>query len=131
MKKLLLTIWEAPQKLAAPLVKKIFKAEECGEYNGAKLYFWRCEGGMSLSNHIFLPFNELTGSQWQEEYIKHEYGHTIQSRYLGPFYLLIIGIPSLLWAGWYGIIEKKTKKSYYWFYTESWADKLGGVKRED
>ena len=28
----------------------------------------------------------------------HEYGHTIQSLLLGPLYLIVIGIPSFLWA---------------------------------
>jgi len=70
-----------------------------------------------------------------EETIKHEYGHQLQSYILGPLYLLVIGLPSGLWC-WFiqDLVNKNRKKkgkptlSYYWFYTESWANKLGGVE---
>lgn len=55
--------------------------------------------------------------------IKHELGHCKQSLYLGWLYLIVIGIPSLIWCG----IWKYTKKPYDWFYTERWANKLGKV----
>lgn len=58
--------------------------------------------------------------------INHEWGHTRQSMYLGWLYLLAIGLPSLLWAFVY---DSGWNVSYYDFYTEKWADKLGGVKR--
>ena len=130
MKRFLKRIWEAPQKALAHIIIKLSKAEEAGAYEDAKLYFWKWKGGMSLSTHIFLPFNELSGSQFEENYIRHEYGHTIQSKYLGWFYLLIIGLPSLIWAGCFEGYRQKKKISYYSFYTEKWADRLGGVKRE-
>jgi hypothetical protein len=40
-----------------------------------------------------------------------------------------VGLQSICWAGLYGTIIKPTKNGYYRFWTESWADKLGGVKR--
>lgn len=123
-------IWEGLQKIVAHLVILFSHAEYCGEYEGAKLYFWRHSGGMSLSTHIFLPFGELTMSDFQRNYIKHEYGHTRQSKYLGPFYLLVIGLPSLLWASCGKEYRQKHNKSYYSFYTERWANKLGGSNLE-
>jgi hypothetical protein len=91
---------------------------------------------MSLSNHIFLPFEVDTDeamliNTWKLDYIAHEYGHTIQSHKLGLVYLLVIGLPSLIWAGCFEKYRKKHGVSYYSFYTEKWADKLGGVERED
>lgn len=69
------------------------------------------------------------------ETIKHEYGHQLQSYILGPLYILVIGLPSGLWCwfiqDWVNKIRKKKNKpelDYYWFYTESWANKLGKVK---
>ncbi len=58
--------------------------------------------------------------------LRHEYGHTVQSVILGPFFLPVIGLPSFIWAagGWK---RKKKKGSYFDFYTEHWADRLGGV----
>jgi hypothetical protein len=89
---------------------------------------------MSLGSHIFLPragflyYDPEKETEWQQNYIKHEYGHSVQSAYLGPLYLFVIGIPSLIWAGFFDNWREKHNKSYYWFYTESWADKLGGAK---
>ena len=40
----------------------------------------------------------------------------------------MIGIPSILWAGLHNIIAPN--KSYYWFYTESLANKLMGLNKE-
>lgn len=131
MKKFLLAIWEAPQKALAHLIIWLSGAEKAGEYKDAQLYFWKWSGGMSLSTHIFLPFDELDGTEWEEEYIKHEYGHSIQSKYLGPFYLLVVGLPSIIWAGCFKGYRRKKGISYYSAYPENWADKLGGVKRED
>ena len=74
-------------------------------------------GGISLGEYIFLNNNRVAS-------IKHEYGHSIQSKYLGPLYLLVIGIPSLLWA-----MFGKCEDAYFRFYTERWDDKLGGVDR--
>ena len=57
----------------------------------------------------------------------HELGHSKQSEWLGPLYLIIIGIPSLL----HNIIHRLLKRrwNYYSFYTEKWADKIMGIQR--
>lgn len=57
----------------------------------------------------------------------HEYGHTIQSLLLGPLYLIVIGLPSLVWSRWKRFIRLRREKGipYFWFYTERWADWLG------
>ncbi len=101
-----------------------------------KVYLWNNSGGMSLSNTIFLPKASFPVTlqpwkKWQKDYLLHEYGHTLQSRKLGWLYLFVIGLPSIIWAGCFDNYRKKHNKSYYSFYTERWADELGGVKRED
>ena len=58
---------------------------------------------------------------------KHEWGHTRQSLLLGPLYLPLVGLPSLLWATWWTPLRST---SYFRFFTERWADRLGGVRRE-
>lgn len=132
MKQLLFDIWEFPQKVVAAVVKKLSKAKLVGEYNEAKIFFWKWPGGMSLSNNIFVPFEwiDYNDNSWQMNYIRHEYGHTKQSHKLGWLYLLVIGLPSLFWA-WLGDkYREKNDVSYYAFYTEKWANKLGGAKYE-
>ncbi len=45
----------------------------------------------------------------------HEYGHTWQNRILGPLYVFVIGIPSLISAA-------SARGNHRGFYTETWAD---------
>ncbi len=79
---------------------------------------------------------------------KHESGHYHQSRVLGPLYLFVIAIPSLLHAWYFTIktfikdniinpIKKKHGKNakdvdydtYFNFYTESWANNWADWKK--
>lgn len=131
MKNFLFTIWQLPQKLVAVIVKKLSHAQKIGEYKEATIHSWKWSGGMSLANNIFVPFEQYKETEWQNNYVKHEYGHTIQSKMLGPLYLIVIGLPSFLWA-WLGENYRKEKDvSYYTFYTEKWANKLGGAKYDE
>ena len=77
-------------------------------------------GNVSLGKYIIVYKNAKYNYT-----IRHEYGHCKQSMYLGWLYLLIIGLPSIIWA----CIYKYTNKDYYWFYTEKSADKLANIKR--
>ena len=87
-------------------------------------YATRMRGGLSLGRYIILndKYKDYKGNTE-----KHELGHCYQSVYLGPLYLLVIGLPSLLWAAWW---NGSRGVSYYSFYTEKWADRLGKVKRD-
>ena len=59
--------------------------------------------------------------------VLHECGHVKQSRILGPLYLFVIGIPSIIHAA---LPCKKCKETnYYHFYTEKWANKLMGIEK--
>jgi len=63
--------------------------------------------------HSLGPF--LTGwsgfSDW-----RYEYGHTSQNRVLGPFYLFMITLPSLIGAA-------SRPRDHASFYTQRWADR--------
>lgn len=76
--------------------------------------------GVSLGNFILLDSDVYHDNNTY----RHEYGHHIQSLYLGWLYLFIIGIPSAI----HNLISRKSRCNYYHFYTEKWANKLGGVK---
>ena len=79
-------------------------------------------GGISLGPIAYV--SERSG----EETIAHETdGHTVQSKILGPLYLLVIGIESFLWASFYDY----KKHCYYDFYTESWANRCAGLTVDD
>ena len=70
----------------------------------------------------------------KEDGMRHEYGHSIDSRRWGPLYLLVIGLPSLLGNIYDRIFHKKWKysDSCEWYYNQPWeksADKNGRVDR--
>lgn len=122
--------WEFPQNLLGLIVKKIIKAEPIFTYKDATVYFWKAPGGMSLGKYIFVPFKKINPkSNAIMRFVKHEYGHTLQSKKLGWLYLIVIGLPSLIWAQCFQKYRDKTGTSYYAFYTEKWANQLGEVER--
>ena len=118
MTRIILYIWQLPQNILGLIVKVVTRAEK--EFAG--YYYWRFKSGLSLGNYIFINKTALV------ETAKHEEGHQKQSLMLGPLYLLVIGLPSFVWACLKTIgFFKKT--SYYNFYTEQWTDKLAGIER--
>lgn len=123
--KLLRWIWEFPQCLLGLILTKLYNVKYTETYNGIKVYTGNFPGGISLGLYILLSKTSYNNNYKSK---LHEFGHTKQSLYLGPLYLLVIGIPSILWAGFINDVFFPSK-SYYWFYTERWADKLGGVPK--
>lgn len=119
IKKILLYIWQAPQNILGLLFLLFIRGEERHTLAGVSFYFLDSfPGGISLGQYI------IYGEKW-EKGVRHEFGHCLQSRMLGPLYLLVVGLPSLLHAAFC----KCKNHSYYDVYPENWADKLGKVKR--
>ena len=128
--KIIKILWQLPQNLVGLLIKIICKASLYTTYKDAKVYTWKLRSGISLGQFIFLPYkDESVDNFYVQQNIKHEYGHCVQSKYLGLLYLLVIGLPSLIWAQCFEGYRKKNNISYYSFYTEKSADKLGCVAR--
>ena len=131
MKKVLLWLWQLPQNILGLLVILV---------TGARFseYFWWAKWskcfGVSLGEYIIFGHTPVS-----HDSLKHEQGHQKQSLYLGPLYLLLIGLPSLLgnivsrieWV--FSSKDKKVAEHIIkWYYKqpwEAWADKLGGVER--
>lgn len=121
---ILLYAWQLPQNLLGLLLVLILQPEEAYDMDGCRLYYaTRMRGGISLGRYVIVR-------SWMKDYTgnteRHELGHAKQSRMLGWFYLFVIGIPSILWAAWW---NEGRNRDYYSFYTERWADHLGGVNR--
>lgn len=133
VKKLFKFIWELPQNALGYIILKVAKAEVFRlNWCDCDVYSWKHNGGVSLGKYIFIPFEPGTPPNYGVmEYIKHEHGHSIQSQYLGWLYLFVIGLPSFIWCNCFEKYRTKYGKSYYDFYTEKWADKLGGVNRNE
>lgn len=119
--KILIWFWCFPQQLLGWLLKTVTRAERADGFYAVNFN----SGSLSLGEYVFL----CPAHRGDDTVLKHEQGHTKQSYILGWLWLPVIGIPSLVWAGCFGWLRKKYNISYYSFYTEKTADKLGGVRR--
>lgn len=123
--KVILYIWQLPQNLVGLLFLLFIQGEKRHELNGIRFYYLKIfPGGITVGEYV------IVGTK-QELTVRHEYGHVLQSRILGPLYLIVIGLPSLIHAWINGAIGccEKHDEGYYHFYTEKWADKLAGINR--
>lgn len=125
MKDFLKFIWQFPQNLIALIYREYLNGKGAilaiEYYKGIIIYYTKdTVGNVSLGDSIFIS---ATASS---RIVKHEWGHTRQSLILGPLYLIVIGIPSVIWASIHKKIAPNT--SYFDFFTEKWADKLGGIE---
>lgn len=104
-------------------------------YHGAVVTNWNLLSSISLGLFIFITNkqpkdkrkqNKIPDKEMLRRLLVHEYGHTIQSLIFGPFYLILIGIPSTLW-GFLPSCQKKRNHgiSYFDFITEKSANYLG------
>lgn len=126
----LLYLWQLPQNLLGLLLVSFMPTSVPADFKGdwrrlpsALLFFSsRMNGAITFGRYVLMS----EGSKYNT--MAHERGHSIQSMILGPLYLIVIGIPSILWAAWW---NEGRNRSYYSFYTERWADRLGGVERDE
>ena len=129
--------WEFPQTLLGIILLLFYrKPIKVITYKDQKVYiFNEFPGGISCGRYSLVDYNR---TDWNLEYgrmklkdsIKHEYGHSIQSKYWGWLYLPVPGLCSL-YNNVVCRIKRALKKSYnyYGFWTERQADKFGGVSR--
>ena len=104
-------------------------------YHGAIVTNWNKNESMGMGMFIFIgnnvPGDKRYPNRPMQETVSrtlvHEYGHTIQSIILGPLFLLVIGLPSSIWAfcSYFQKIRKEKDMSYFSAYQERWANHLG------
>ena len=127
MIKAILWVWQLPQNLLG-LLFRIILIRRIGfvKNEGTECLYHvdNMHGGLSLGRYVFVKAGATSRLK------SHERGHSRQSRMLGPFYLIVIGITSFIWATCFKGYRKRYKVSYYDFYTEKWADNLG-LKYDD
>ncbi len=104
-------------------------------YRNAVVTEWQRRGSVSLGLFLFVEvsrrtaaksFRDVGEERTTRHLIMHEYGHSVQSMILGPLYLPIIGIPSLIWCNvpYFDRKRQREKISYYSFYPEKWANSI-------
>lgn len=116
--------WALPQNLLGLIVfviSLLSGRKLAFRYNVSPVILTRRIYGLCLGIFIFVQDSD------NPTLVRHEYGHTLQSLILGPLWLLVIGLPSIIWAGLFSGYRKSRQISYYSFYTESWANRLGGI----
>ena len=138
--------WGFPQTFAGACVWLAHARNPHFLHHGALVTVWKSRFGLSLGPFVFIDakLGTAIGSAIGEnrppllvEYVPgmlvndrllvHEYGHTIQSLILGPLYLPIVGLPSVIWLKTPRFSRRRhdAQSSYYAFYTERWANRLG------
>lgn len=126
-------VWGFPQTLAGCAVCLAHRERPHFRFHGAVVTTWDNPKGMSLGPFIFLkgPRSVPSGSDVAKtvnaKLLVHEYGHCLQSLILGPLYLPVVGLPSLMWSNMPALSRRRRKKhqSYYALYTERTANWLG------
>ena len=90
-------------------------------HHGAIVTKWKGSRGVSLGLFLFVP------DPVDDQLLVHEYGHAVQSLVLGPLYLPIVGIPSLIWSKLPALNRRRGTRgtSYYDFRPERNASALG------
>ena len=129
--------WGICQTAAGAVLFLVHRKDRHYSYRGATVTLWKNDGCVSLGKFLFVtdptcrkgtddpddPFDDLPFVRL----LVHEYGHSIQSLILGPFYFLVIGLPSIVWhrAPHFEKYRMTRGISYYSPYFERTADKLG------
>lgn len=135
LKEILLWIWQMPQNIIGFILSRT--GVKFPDTDGTAFYYRKhfFRSAVSLGDYIIVDVCYL-GKRKSVMYrtVRHEHGHQLQSKMLGPLYLLVIGIPSL--CG--NIIDRVFHSSWSrerrnrWYYSqpwEKWADELGEVDR--
>lgn len=130
IRNILYWIWQLPQNLLGVIWKNIKKDSIITDISNddirsvdAKAYLIKAGSTVTLGKYVFISQTYRD----QGRTIKHECGHVKQSKMLGPLYLIVIGIPSILHAWLNDYIGCDEESGYSHFYTEKLADKLMGI----
>lgn len=130
--------WELPQSLLGAILIPFYNKKRLRtiSYGNQEVYIYDgFPGGISLGYYTLVDYNRTDwdlniGRMKLSQSIKHESGHGVQSKWSGPFYLIIFGLPSAI----HNLIcrykeSRNLPYNYYSFWVEKLADKLGGVER--
>ncbi len=126
-------LWELPQNISGIIHLLIASARGLvisRSYDQNRIFIKVRHGAVSLGLFVFWSDTGDGVFTLDARNRLHEYGHSIQSRILGPFYLPIVGIPSVsrvMYAHWYYRKHGMEWDGYYRGFPENWADRLGNV----
>jgi hypothetical protein len=129
-----LFVWELPQNVlgvvdltASLALRRVESVRWERERVFVKL---RGAGAVSLGLFVFWSEDDTSFVRITSTNKEHEYGHSIQSRMLGPLYLPLVGVPSscrVAYAIAYRALTGRRWDGYFRGYPEDWADRLANV----
>lgn len=113
--------WGFPQSLVGLIVYLCNLDKKHELFRSCIVTHWDNPGSLGVGMFLFL------GKNAHRQTLVHEFGHSVQSLILGPLFLPIMGIPSFLWCNLPVCRRMRKEKgiSYYRFYPESTANRLG------
>lgn len=120
--------WALPQNLVGGIAYLILsRKHEHERFHNSVITYVEKKGFGGVSIGIFIFINPDKKQDLLHDVRIHEYGHTIQSLFLGPVWPFIIALPSVIWCGVPALIKyrKEHDVSYYWLYCEGWANLWG------
>ena len=129
--------WGLPQTAAGALLRLKHRRDPHFLWHGAFVTVWKAPGSVSLGRYIFLTEDPLfyyphlrekiPKEEAAKQLLVHEYGHTVQSLILGPLYLFVIGLPSMLWSSLPRFQKRRRERkiSYYSAPFEKTANRFG------
>ncbi|MBO6061397.1 MAG: hypothetical protein J6P98_04695 [Clostridia bacterium] len=124
-------VWGLPQNLLGLLLLPVLRGRR-SRYHGALVTVYESKkwlnnrSGFSLGTFIFIP--EAWSEYEKRHLLVHEYGHTVQSLMLGPLYLFVVGLPSVIWSKRFERrrrVYRSRGVSYTDRFPENGADRLG------
>ena len=129
---LLAFTWELPQTLFALFLMLFIRTKPLDHKKRIRRThsnsYLTC---FSLGEFIFFRWNDIGAWDWHETQ-KHEMGHSVQSRILGPLYLILIALPSVIWNAMSRMNNKMGQWMSIHYYDTPWehlADVHGKVTR--
>ena len=129
---LLAFTWELPQTMFALLLMVFMRTKPLDHKKRIRRThsngYLTC---FSLGEFSFFSWNDIGTWDWDDTQ-KHELGHSIQSRILGPLYLILIALPSVIWNAMSRMDNKTGRWMSEHYYDTPWehlADVHGKVNR--
>ena len=133
--RILLFVWELPQNLLGILLLTICWSISLIieiRFDQERLIIETKGPAISLGLFVFWTSHSNRWIELDKRNRDHEWGHSVQSRILGPLYLVIVGLTSQLRV-FYLVVYREIRghkwTGYFEGFPEAWADRLGGVNR--
>lgn len=135
-RRLVSLVWELPQTALGALNYALQRGAghvaATRVEDGRVLVELSVPGAISLGWFVFFTTTDNPVVPTGPENLRHELGHAVQSRWLGPLYLPVVGVPSVarvIYARAHVARTGRRWAHYYDGWPEKSADELGGVDR--